>query len=74
MKNNNIAEYKKMDSPDLKKHIKQLRVELDNLLIQKNSGKLSDLKVANKKRHQIAQMFTILNQKVALEKLEKNNA
>ena len=74
MKKNNIAEYRKMDSADLKKQIKQFRLELNSLLIDKNTGKLTDLKVANKKRHEVAQMFTVLNQKVMLENLEKNNA
>ncbi len=74
MKNKDFAEFKKMESKDLTKKIAEARLELDKLIIQKNTGKLSDLKVISKKKREIARMATIVSQKMILARLESNHA
>ncbi len=74
MKKNNVHDLKKMDTADLQKQLQQAQSEMGNLIIAKNTAKLSDLKAVSKKKRDIAQMATVLNQKLMLERLEKVNA
>jgi ribosomal protein L29 len=70
MKKNQLNEFKSYDTKALKEAVKKAKMEVADLVLDKNMSKLSDLKVISKKRRDIAQMSTILNQKILIEKLE----
>lgn len=72
MKNKNV-EVKTMEIKDLRKQVKNVRLELAGLLIQKNAGKLTDLRAAGKKRKEVARMMTVLRQKELVSELEVQN-
>lgn len=72
MKRNDLVEIKSLDTKALQLRVRDLKKEIDNLIIDKNMNKLSDLKAISKKRKDVAQISTIVNQKLALGKLEKN--
>ncbi|MBI3485748.1 50S ribosomal protein L29 [Candidatus Daviesbacteria bacterium] len=70
MKKNDFLEIKNLTIENLLKKIKVSKQEVADLILDKNMNKLKDLKSVLKKRHEIAQMMTVLNQKKLLEKLE----
>lgn len=72
MKRNDLVEIKSLDTKALQLRVSDLKKEIDDLIIDKNMNKLNDLKAISKKRRDVAQISTIINQKLALEKLEKN--
>ncbi len=57
---------KKIDLPD----INQARKELADLILDKNTKKLKDVKAIFKKRKEIARIMTMLKQKQLVGKLE----
>lgn len=71
MKKNDLAEIKKIDMKSLKERAKKVRSEILSLTLDKNMGKLTNLKVIVFKRRDLAQMETVLRQKQLLEELEK---
>lgn len=68
-----MAEIKKTDVKGLKERIAKVRGEVQDLYLDKNTGKLTNLRAIKNKRKDIAQMLTVLNQKIELEKLEKGD-
>lgn len=70
MKKSNLAEIKILEGVALLTKIKKAKVELANLIFEKNMKKLKDLKSVFKKRKEIALMLTIFRQKELLKKLE----
>ncbi len=63
----NISEYRKMDVAKLKKELATARMKLQDLRNQLTIGKLKNHQELRKVRHSIAQMETILNEKIILE-------
>lgn len=74
MKKNDLAEVKKMDIKQIKEKVKKTRTEIAGLVIDKNMGKLANLKAVKSKRRDLAQTLTVLKQKELLEKMEVKNA
>lgn len=73
MKKNELMEIKKMDLKSLKERAKKLAQELVDLRIDKNIGKLANLKTIKNKRKDLSQTLTVLRQKELLEELQKAN-
>jgi len=71
MKKTDLHETKDLDVKALKQKGIDLKKELSQLILDKNMNKLNDLKVLNKKRKDLAQVLTIMNQKLTLIKLEE---
>jgi ribosomal protein L29 len=65
-----ITNIKNMDTKSVFATAKQMRLDIADLMIDKNMNKLKDLKSIDKKRKDLARTLTILNQKKALEKFE----
>lgn len=65
-----ITNIKNMDTKSIFATAKQMRLDIADLMIDKNMNKLKDLKSIDKKRKNLARTLTILNQKKALEKFE----
>lgn len=74
MKKNELAIVKGLDLKELKDKIKTLKKEIAELTMDKNMKKLKDLKSISKKRKDLSQVLTVLNQKQSLAKLEQNVA
>ena len=70
MKKTDLSQVKEMDIKSLKEKAKAIKKEVSTLFLDKNMSKLTDLKGLMKKRKELAQVFTILTQKVSVEKLE----
>ncbi|MDO8429424.1 MAG: 50S ribosomal protein L29 [Candidatus Daviesbacteria bacterium] len=70
MKKNELAENKRMDKKSLLEKIKKAKQEIWSLYMDKNMAKLANFRVIKNKRREVAQLMTILNQKISLEKLE----
>ncbi len=70
MKKNEFVVIKGLDIKELKTKLKTLKKEIADLSMDKNMKKLKDLKTIDKKRKEIAQVLTVLNQKQTLAKLE----
>lgn len=62
-----IADYRKMDSAKLKKELAATELKLQDLRNQLIIGKLKNHQELRKARHSIAQMKTVLNEKIILE-------
>lgn len=73
MKRNELAEIKKLDIKTIIERVKKNKKEFLDLVISKNTGKLSNFKAVSAKKKEIAQMLTILKQKQLLEELENKN-
>lgn len=73
MKRNELAEIKKLEPIALIARVKKARTELQDLTVDKNMNKLSNLKQLRAKRVEIAQVLTILRQKQIVSELEVNN-
>lgn len=75
MKKNDLAEIKKIDILSLQERIKKGKEEIAKLTLEKNTGKLANVKVIKNKKRNLAQMLTIARQKQLLKELEeKTNA
>lgn len=70
MKKNDLTEIKTFDMKTLIEKAKSINKEIADLIMDKNMSKLKDLKVISKKRKDLAQVMTVLNQKRLLESLE----
>lgn len=70
MKKKEFVIIKGLDIKELKIKIKTLKKEIIDLTLDKNRNKLKDLKSISKKRKDLAQSLTVLNQKQTLAKLE----
>lgn len=70
MKKNDLAEIKKMDIKTLLEKVGKIKKELEGSILDKNMGKLSNLKQVKNKRKDLAQMLTVLKQKQLLQELE----
>lgn len=70
MKRNDLAEIKKIDIKSVIERIKKAQKEIAGLVIDKNTGKLANLRTIKNRRRDIAQMMTVVKQKQLLEKLE----
>ncbi len=73
MKKNTLNEIKNMDIKAIVQKLKEAKKELVDLLLDKNMGKLKDLKAVYKKRKDVARMLTVLQQKQSLEELESSS-
>lgn len=72
MKKADFNEIKGLAVDQLSKKLTLFRVELTDLVLEKNMKKLTDTKAVNKKRKDIAQVLTVIRQKQLLIKLESN--
>lgn len=71
MKKNEFVIIKGLDIKELRLKSKAFKKEIADLTMDKNMKKLKDLKSIDKKRKELAQVLTVLNQKELLAKLEK---
>ncbi len=70
MRKNDLLEIKKLDLKELKERILVIISDIEQLTLDKNMGKLKDLKVISKKRKDLSQLLTIKRQKELLGELE----
>ena len=63
-------EIKVLDIPALVARSKALKIEINDLVMDKNINKLKDLKSIDKKRKHLARVLTTLNQKQMIASLE----
>ncbi len=70
MKKNEFVIIKGLSIKELKQKAKIFKKEIADLNMDKNMKKLKDLKSIDKKRKDLAQVLTVLNQKELLAKLE----
>ncbi len=70
MKKNDYMVVKALDIKELIIKTKALRIEIADLVMNKNMKKLKDLRSISKKRKDIASVLTILRQKELLKELE----
>ena len=71
MKKSELAEIKKMDIAALSERAKKAKSEIAGLLIEKNIGKMTNLRLLKNKRKDLAQVLTVKTQKQLLQELEK---
>lgn len=74
MRKSNLDEIRRMDTKSIMVKVSDMKKEIADLVLDKNTSKLKDLKSISKKRREIAQMLTVMNQKITLEKLESKEA
>lgn len=70
MKKNDLVEIKKLEETSLKDRAKLLKGKIADLIMDKNMGKLKNVKVISNSRKDLAQILTILRQKQLLSELE----
>ncbi len=70
MKKKDLQEIKNLESSALLTQIMKAKVELADLVFEKNMKKLKDIKTVFKKRKDISQMLTVFTQKKLLKELE----
>ncbi len=70
MKRQQFMEIKQLEVKDLLAKVTAAKLEVADLVLDKNMKKLKDVKVISKKRHDIAQMLTVIKQKQLLSELE----
>ncbi len=70
MKKNDFVQIKSLDLKELVAKTKTLKKEIADLFLDKNMKKLKDLKSISKKKKDLAQILTVMRQKVLLGKLE----
>lgn len=73
MKRNDLTEIKQLKVSEILIKVSAIKKELTDLVIDHNMKKNKDTKMMSKKRKDIAQMLTIVNQKRLLEELEMQN-
>lgn len=71
MKRNDLVELKNLDATTLFDRVKKARVEMADLVMDKNMNTLKNLKQMKNKRRDLAQTLTILKQKEIIAQLEK---
>lgn len=71
MKKDQFNNLKGMDQIGLTKQVRELKAEIADLVIDKNTKRLKDLKQISKKKKEVAQIMTVIKQKQLLEQLEK---
>lgn len=71
MKKNDFVEIRNANLTELSKKILAAQTAVADLVMDKNMGKLKDLKAVMKKKKDIAQMKTVFNQKHLLGELEE---
>lgn len=74
MKKSQLTDIKKMDAKAVLERVKQVKLELQRLELDKSLGKLTDIRTIGKKRKDVARMLTVLNQKLMLAEMEGQNA
>ncbi len=70
MKKSDLAEIKKTDIKNLEGQIKKAEEEIAKLTLDKVTNKMTNLKAIKNKRKDLAQMQTVLQQKVVLAAFE----
>ncbi len=70
MKKNDFIQIKALDLSELKQKAKTLKLEIEDVVMDKNMKKLKDLKTIFKKRKDLAQVLTVARQKQLLAELE----
>lgn len=70
MKKNDFTQIKGLDLKELNQKAKTARLEIRNLVMDKNMKKLKDLRSVSKKKKERAQILTVLRQKEMLKELE----
>lgn len=70
MKKQEFVQIKGLDLKELKSKAGALRVEIANLILDKNMKKLKDLKMISKKKKELAKVLTVIRQKELLMQLE----
>lgn len=73
MKQSEFQEVKKMDLVQLSKKVAELNKDIAGLYLEKAQGKLTNLKVIQNRRRELAQTLTVKRQKRILEELERKN-
>jgi ribosomal protein L29 len=63
-------EIKVLDIAALVSKAKALKIEISDLVLDKNMNKLKDLKSISKKKKELARVLTVLSQKEMIGKLE----
>lgn len=63
-------EIKVLDIAALVTKAKALKIDIDDLVMDKNMNKLKDLKTISKRKKELARVFTVLSQKEMIGKLE----
>lgn len=66
-------EIKVLDIAALAAKAKALKIEINDFVLDKNMNKLKDLKSIDKKRKQLARVFTVLAQKEMINRLETSD-
>lgn len=74
MKRGEFTQIKGLSAKELVDRVRQLKKEIADLTIDKNMKKLKDTKAVFKKRKDLAQVLTVLQQKQLLEQLESKKA
>ncbi len=72
MKKNDFLQIKILEERAIAGKIKEAKLEIASLVIDKNMKKLKDVKAISKKRKDIAQMLTVLRQKQLIGELESS--
>lgn len=67
-------EIKVLDIEALVQKVKALKVDIGDLILDKNISKLKDLKSISKKKKELARVFTVLGQKMMIGKLESKES
>lgn len=70
MKKNDLAQIKGLEIKELREKAKAIKIEIADLIIDKNMKKSKDLKMISKKSKDLAQILTVLRQKELLSQLE----
>ena len=74
MKKKDLNLKKGQDILALKKEATDLKEKIDNLKLEKNTNELKDKTAVRKAKKDLAQILTILSQKLQLLKLEKGES
>lgn len=70
MKKQELVVIKGLDIKELTEKAKALKKEIAGAVLDKNMNKVKDLKAVSKKRKDLAQVLTVLQQKTILAELE----
>lgn len=70
MRRNDLTKIKLLDPKALQERVKTTQAELANLVMDLKMNTLKDKKAVSKKKTDIAQLLTVLNQKMMLERIE----
>lgn len=70
MKKNDLNDLKTIDIKALKERSAKIKLEIVDLMLDRNVGKLKDVRMVSKKRRDLAQILTVLRQKELLAQME----